>query len=208
MGNILQLPTNPPARLDFQRVRQKRKKKDPERHGQMNLFGPSSGQSARIVNLPKRMSPFEEALTLDERGDQKASESYWQAISDGDCVADAYCNLGILESRVGRTEKAFDCFTKSLCASPRHLESHYNLANLYFEIGNLRLAREHYELATQIDPSFPNIYFNLGLVLALNEDYQAAIEALTTYQDLVSDEEASQVEELLTSLKYSLTVHR
>jgi hypothetical protein len=44
------------------------------------------------------------------------------------------------------------------------------LGNLYFEGDNLRLAKMHYELAAEINPIFPNLYFNLGLVLGLMEE--------------------------------------
>ena len=168
MGNILQFPAEPPSKFGFERVK-KRKKTESDRLDQLNLFTPAS--SGQVLHLPRNVNPFEEALLLDEHGDRRAGESYLRAISEGDCVADAYCNLGILESQAGRTAKAFDCFTKSLEHDPRHLESHYNLANLYFEVGDLRLARMHYEMAPELDPSFPNIYFNLGLVLAMDKDY-------------------------------------
>ena len=203
MGKILHLPVQAPSKFGFERVK-KRKKKDAEGHGQLNFFTTPSTYPARIVSMPSRISPFEEALLLDERGDRKAAESYLKAISEGDCTADAYCNLGILESKAGRTDKAFDCFTKSLKLDPRHLESHYNLANLYFDIGNLRLAREHYELAAEIDRDFQNLYFNLGLLLAINEDFKPAVEALDRYKELVPEEEGRKADELLSSLRRSL----
>ena len=81
-------------------------------------------------------------MLLDEREDRRAADSYRRAIAEGDCPADAYCNLGIIESKAGRMAKAFDCFTKSLEHDPRHFESHYNLGNLYFEEDNLRLAQD------------------------------------------------------------------
>jgi len=210
MGKILHFPATPPAKLGFERVKVKKgRKKDPEKHGQMNMFSPASEQHpARIVSLSSRFSPFEEALLLDERGEKNAAESYKKAISNGDSVADAYCNLGILESKAGKTENAFDCFTKSLKEDPRHLESHYNLANLYFDMDNLRLAQQHYEIATQIDPMFPNIYFNLGLVLAINENLQEAVDILGKYQELVPEEEGCKADELLASLKSSLAVQK
>lgn len=210
MAKILHLPATPPPKLGFERVKvKKRLKKDPEKHGQMNMFSPPSEEHpARIVSLPSRFSPFEEALLFDERGDKDAGESYWKAISNGDSVADAYCNLGILESKAGKTEKAFECFTKSLKEDPRHIESHYNLANLYFDMGNLRLAQQHYEIASHIDPTFPNIYFNLGLVLAINENLQEAVDVLGKYQELVPEEEGRKADELLTSLKSSLAAQK
>jgi len=207
MAKILKLPVQPPSKLGFQRVK-KRKKKDAEDQGQLNLFFAPTTSGARIVSLPSRLGPFEEALMLDERGDRQAAEKYLKAIEAGDGVADAYCNLGILESQAARNARAYDCFTQSLKLDARHLESHYNLGNLYFDDGDLRLARMHYEIAAELQPTFPNTYFNLGLALALLEDFSAAIEALNRYKELVSKEEGSKADELLASLKQSVAVQR
>ncbi len=204
MAKILQFTAKAPSKFGFERVK-KRKKTDVERQGQLNLFAATVG---RILHLPRNVSPFEEALMLDERGDRKAAELYWKAISESDSAADAYCNLGILESQAGKTVKAFDCFTKSLKHDPRHFESHYNLGNLYFEVGDLRLARLHFEVAAELEPNFPNVYFNLGLVHAMNEDFSAAVEALSKYKELTPQQEGSKADELLASLKRSLTARR
>ncbi len=202
MAKILPLNAQPPAKFGFERV--KRRRRDPENHGQLNLFSGRGGSSARLLRMPEKMTPFEQALMFDEREDQKARELYQEAISAGDCVADAYCNLGILESKANKTDAAFDCFTKSLREDPRHLESHYNLGNLYFEMDNRKLAKEHYEIAARIDPGFPNIYFNLGLLMAIGEDLQGAVKALRKYQELVSESEAQKTNDLLQTLLQSL----
>ena len=127
-----------------------------------------------------------------------------KAIENNDCVADAYCNLGILESKRGNTTLAFDCFTTALTHNARHTEAHYNLASLYFELNDFRLAQIHYELAAAIDPTFANVYFNLALVQSINKDLPAAIATLTKYQQLVSTAEARNADDLLHSLKQSL----
>ena len=59
-------------------------------------------------------------------------------------------------------------------------------------------------MAAEIDPSFPNIYFNLALVQAINNDLGAAVSSLTKYQELVSDAEGRIAGELLDTLKKSL----
>ena len=201
MGKLLQFSPKPPAKFDFERVK-KRKKDSPAQRGQMNLF---LSPGAQILRLPTDISPFEEALLLDERGDARTEAAYRRAIAEGDSIADAYCNLGILESKAGRTAKAFDCFTKSLEHEPRHFESHYDLGNLYFEAGDLRLARVHYELAAEVEPAFPNLYFNLGLVHALNNDYPAALAALSKYKELAPSDEGTKADELVENLKRSLS---
>ncbi len=199
MAKILQFPGKRPSKFGFERVKKRRK----ENSDQMNLF---SAKSGRILRLPTNMNSFEEALLLDEHGDGRAADLYRRAISEGDRVADSYCNLGIIESKDGRFSRAFDCFTKSLEYDARHFESHYNLGNLYFEGDNLRLARMHYELALEINSTFPNLYFNLGLVLALSEEKKAAIDAFIKYQQLASAEERGIADDLINGLRKSLSI--
>jgi tetratricopeptide (TPR) repeat protein len=197
MDKIIPFPAKQPSKFGFERVKKRRKDNSP----QLNQFSSSLGQ---ILRLPSNLSPFEEALLLDERDDRRAGELYWRAISEGDLAADSYCNLGIIESKAGRMTKAFDCFTRSLEHDARHFESHYNLGNLYFEEDNLRLARLHYELAAEINPAFPNLYFNLGLVLALLEEKKAAIDAFVKYQRLAPPEEGRNADDLIRGLERSL----
>ena len=194
---IIPFPVKQPSKFGFERVK-KRRKGHP---AQVNPFSSGLGQ---IRRLPSSLSPFEEALLLNERGDRRAEELYYRAISEGDQAADAYCNLGIMESKAGRMTKAFDCFTRSLEHDSRHFESHYNLGNLYFEEDNLRLARMHYELAAKINPAFPNLYFNLGLVLALLEEKKAAIATFAKYRRLAPPEEGRNADDLIRGLKRSL----
>ena len=197
MGQILKFPSQT-SKFGYTRVKRRARADNPD---QLHLF---AEHTAQILSFASPATPFEQALVLDERGDQKAAEFYARAIEGQDCVADAYCNLGIIESQKSNTAKAFDCFTTSLKHNPRHTEAHYNLGNLYFEVNDFRLAQIHYEIAAEVDPSFANVYFNLALVQSLNNDVAGAINTLTKYQELVSEEEARGADELLLSLKKSL----
>jgi tetratricopeptide (TPR) repeat protein len=198
MAQILKFPAQA-SKFGYKRV--KKCAKAAENPDQLHLF---PQPTAQILNFAPESSRFEQALMLDERGDPKAAALYAKAIEEHDCVADAYCNLGIIESQKGNPAKAFDCFTTSLKHDPRHSEAHYNLGNLYFEANDFRLAQIHYEMAGEVDPSFANAYFNLALVQAIKNDFAAAISALTKYQQLVSEGEARNADELLRNLKKSL----
>ena len=204
MAQILQFTPKPLAKIGFQRVRKRNRRVEREEH-QLDLFTVQHGQ---LLQLPRSMSLFDEALRLDERGDEKALEVYRDAIAGGDSVADAYCNLGILESKAGHTATAFDCFTKSLKADPRHLESHYNLGNLYFEAGDYKLAKVHFDIAAEIDPSYPNTHFNLGLIHALNNDFSSAAEAFDRYASLAPLQEAEKARALLDNLRQTLLTRK
>lgn len=197
MGEILKFPGEA-TRLGYKRVRRRCRREDPN---QLDLFLPAPSP---IAEFAPALSTFEQALQRDERGDPRATELYLKAIEVGECLADAYCNLGILESKNGNVAKAFDYFTTSLRHDARHLEAHYNLANLYFEVNDFRLAQVHYEIAAEIDPAFANVYFNLGLVQSINHELAPAIATLCRYQQLASPEEARNADELLEKLRQTL----
>lgn len=185
----------------FRRVREMRKQGltikqiEAELQGQMSLFRPVGGQLARLL------TPFEEALLLHEQGDEKAAEFYLQAIGEGDNVAEAYCNLGIIELDRGQTIGALENFTQSLKHDPRHVEAHYNLANLYYDAGDYPLARLHYGAAAQIEPNFSLVYYNLALVYHRLNNVPAATQSLNRYKELEpSDEEIELVDQLLKAM--------
>ena len=188
----------------FRRARELRRcgrplrKIEMELHGQRNLFPESKG---RLVQLPTRMSPFEEALILHEQGDKRAAEMYVQAIKEEECVADAFCNLGILDYEAINIPGAFDNFTSALRHDPRHFEAHFNLAHLYFEEGDVRLARLHYEISAVIEPGSASVHFNLGMVNAIEENIPAAMASLNKAKEFATEEELVQIEEILLGLQ-------
>jgi len=189
------------ALTQFRRVRELRsqgqtiKQIEAELQGQLSLFRMEEGRLARLL------TPFEEALLLHEQGDIKAAEYYIEAINEGDNVAEAYCNLGIIDLEQGDRAKALDHFTLSLKHDPRHVEAHYNLGNLYYDAGEYRLARLHYEAATQIEPGFSLVYFNVALVYHRLSNLPAASAALERYKELEpEDKDIEALSELLKAM--------
>jgi tetratricopeptide (TPR) repeat protein len=194
MAKVVKFPGATPQKFGLQRV-SKRKGKDLEKFGQLNLFS-----GGRVVKL-NQLSTFEEALLQDDNHNLAlAKELYRKAIEEEDCLADAYCNLGIIESEEGNRAKAIDYFTRSLKADPRHYEAHYNLANLYAEAGDLNLAKFHYGIAIEIEPTFSNCYFNLGLTLAMNKEYHEAVKVLNTYKNFSPAADQPQLDALIDQL--------
>lgn len=195
MAKVIQFPIHTPERLGNRKIRKKRKP-DLEDLGQLNLF-----DQARVVNLPGDRSYFEEALHLDEQGLEGAEEMYKLAIIQDECVEDALCNVAVIRSAKGDKIGAIDYLTQCLERSPRHFEAHYNLGNVYSEIGNLNLAKSHYELAVQIAPDYPNAHYNLGLVLISMKEYKRAIERINAYIQLSPAQEVSTAKELVSTLR-------
>ena len=141
------------ALTQFRRVRDLRSQGQTMRQIEAELQGQLSLFRAEEAQITRLLTPFEEALVLHEQADPKADEYYLEAINEGDNVAEAYCNLALINLERGDASKALDQLTHSLKHDPRHVEAHYNLANLYYDHGDFQLARLHYEAAIQIEPA-------------------------------------------------------
>jgi tetratricopeptide (TPR) repeat protein len=194
MANVIQLYEEPESKIGFTRASRKKKKGEKD---QLSLFN----GDAPVIKLPFRYKTFDQALFLDERKDPFAIEAYKKAIEAGDFVADSYCNLGILYSEHGEWEGAYDCFSRALLNDARHHEAHFNLANLYFDRNDLRLAKLHYEMANIIEPYFANSYFNLALLNATVGDFDSAVECFERYITLVPEDEGKKAAEFIENIK-------
>jgi tetratricopeptide (TPR) repeat protein len=97
----------------------------------------------------------------------------------------------------------------SLKNDPRHVEAHYNLANLYYDAGNLQLAKLHYEAAAQVEPGFSLVYFNLSLVYHKLGDLAAASATLEKYQQLEpEDEDIEVLNQILKAMQVGLALEK
>ena len=198
MGKVVQFPVSPPEKLGPKKVR-KRRKPNLEDFGQLNLFEQSTIDT-KVLALPQADSFFEEALVLDEKNDPTAEKYYLLAIENEESVEDSFCNLGIMKSSQGDLTKAIDYLTNCLKRNPRHFEAHYNLGNVYSDLGNLELAKVHYELSTQIEPEYPNSFYNLGLVLISMKKYNEAIQSINKFVELAPSGEHQIANELIKTL--------
>lgn len=202
MGRVVPFSKVSGPQFGFRKAR-RRKRVNLEDYGQLNLFDQPA--EARVISLTEEGNPFETALVLEEDGDLENARKYYdKAIARHEHLADAHCNMGILDSQENLYSSALNHFTLSLTANPRHLETHYNLGYLYSEIKNLPLARVHYELALQIDPSFSSIYYNLALVHIELEEYLLAEQRLMEYKALTTGLENEQAGALLFEVRNHL----
>jgi tetratricopeptide (TPR) repeat protein len=213
-SNVIRFPVEAVSRFGFKRshVSTDEPSSRMEAEGQMNLFRPGDEASqtptrmGAVVPIPLQIGVFESAVLLDDNNDPRAEDAYRRAITEGDFIPDAWCNLGVLKSIKRDLDAAFECFAQSLAADPRHAESHYNIGNLYFEFGDLKLARMHYEKAIEVDGELASAYFNLGLVTALSEDYQTAYDSLAHYKSMAPPEEIGVADDLMRYLRSAINL--
>lgn len=165
--------------------------------GQLDLFAQANAQP---LQLPLADNTFELALKLDLRNDPSAEQYYLKSIEKKEHVAHSYCNLGVIAAHGQKMALAIDYFSRALVEEPRHCESHFNLANVYFVAGNITLAVLHYNVVTRIDPDFADVYFNLGLAFLEQEELKSAKECFQKFKTLSPGRDTESVNIILKSL--------
>ncbi|NNC95382.1 MAG: tetratricopeptide repeat protein, partial [Chitinophagales bacterium] len=165
MAKVISISDKIKPKIKFEKAR-KGKKPIVSDESQLGLFN----DDIKVVDILAIKRPFEIALSLEDSEPDKAIEYYTKAVEAGNFPADAFCNMGILYYNRNESERAIDCFKEALKVNPSHFEAHFNIANLYFDMGNYEPAKVHYEIASGLQPDFPNTYYNLGLLLAMDND--------------------------------------
>jgi tetratricopeptide (TPR) repeat protein len=112
----------------------------------------------------------------------EARESFERAVklpaSYPDTLANAWNNLGLLDTRENRTDQAVRCFEEAARLSPDHLIVLNNLGNAYRQLKNWDRARSTFERALEVNPTDPEANYGLGMVFAQVNKTEGAYEFL------------------------------
>ncbi len=196
MGEIIDLPKAKTSRVKplTQKNRcQGRRQAYVLRH----LSNPGTYFRTQIRPIGDQTNAFEQALRLHDQDDPRARDWYRKAIQTGECVADAWCNLGILESGSGWKHRAVHCFQQAIELEPRHFEARYHLGNLYFDAGDISLARIHYQIAGEIADDYTPLMYQQAIILLMEKQYGDALKILRRYLTLVDDESRERAQALI-----------
>ncbi|MEL6988708.1 MAG: tetratricopeptide repeat protein [Bacteroidota bacterium] len=189
---IKYIPENSDRKLGL-RKENKTKADKLEDQGQLNMFRDNEEEEQTpILHITSRLDNFNSALNDDN--EDTAILAYQRSIDQGVMIDDCFCNLGILYASKGQSAKAISSFNQCLAKNPSHMEGHYNLANMYFDLKNYELATIHYELALEANSDFTEIYYNIALSFYSLQNYNKALDHLASYCNAVpSDQNAKSL---------------
>ena len=89
---------------------------------------------------------------------------------------EAWVNLGLVEMRLGRVEKARHHFRKAIELNPDLPAPFHGMGLLEERVGDLEHAEKSYRAALKVDPGFGPARVNLGRMLYARSDYDGARE--------------------------------
>jgi CRP-like cAMP-binding protein/Flp pilus assembly protein TadD len=101
--------------------------------------------------------------------------------------ADAQYELGSLYRLVDQYERAITHLEEAIRARPDFVDAYNQLGITYYDQGKHVEALTVFRATTQIEPSNPHHYYNLGTVLKLLRDYPAARSAFHKAVELKAD---------------------
>lgn len=104
--------------------------------------------------------------------------------------ADARTNLGIVQFRAGRYERAEEEFKRAVKDDPKNTAAYNYLGILYRVNGQFNQSKLMYEQALSVDPGYANAALNLGILYDLYlQEYPKAMESYQRYQKLLPQED-------------------
>jgi tetratricopeptide (TPR) repeat protein len=137
----------------------------------VSLLCPTKNEAAR--------EQYNNALELQQQGKLGgAREAYLKAIGQDPLYCDAMDNLGQMLRNDGDIKQAISWYERSLAVKPDNVVAHQNLAVAYNVQGDLDKSQSEYLWLTKNDPTNPEGYYGLGMILLGSGQTDAAIGQL------------------------------
>jgi tetratricopeptide (TPR) repeat protein len=160
----------------------------------MNL---SLQQSQKLTKV------FEQAQKAEKTGQLfKAERLYLDMLKIAPHLPLARAHLAFIYRASKRPNEAVAQFEKILLQAPTHAQTHFNLANLYYELEQSENAIKHYELSIQFEPNLIDAYINCAIAWRLVKNTDEAIQYL--YQALNLDNKNSRAFHVLGAIYQEL----
>jgi tetratricopeptide (TPR) repeat protein len=136
--------------------------------------------------MPDSSAPYvNEAYALINAGrPEEAIEPFEKAMATGETEGDTYLLLADIYQRNERVEDAVGLLEEARTMYPEREDIQSQLLNAYIAAGQVDRAKETYREAVEREPDNKLYRYNYGSLLLQSEDYDGAIEQLTTATNL------------------------
>ena len=114
----------------------------------------------------------------------RSEESYLKAVGINEHEVDAYIGLGFLYMKQGRVVDAESAFKTATVKEPDYVKAQLSLGAFYFQQALFYQAGETFSTVTKIAPENASAWNNLGVSKMLAGEFDAAINAWTTANQL------------------------
>ncbi len=117
---------------------------------------------------------------------ENAVKWYDKALAEAPNDEYALSKAGAALVAMSRFDEAFTYFDKAVAADSDNGDNYFNLANAYFFSGDIGKAMDNYVIAESkqcSDDVRARIYYQMGLLCSIKEDYKAALVNFQKYED-------------------------
>jgi len=104
-------------------------------------------------------------IYLNSQQEAKAKEILDEIIQEDPTTINVFNTLGVLHRKRGDYAQAIDAYKRALRIHPDEPYIHYNIGHIYVAVKNLKQAKESFQKAVSLDPSFPEAREALDVLL-------------------------------------------
>ena len=141
------------------------------------------------------------AAALREQDEYKIAERIYKKSKEiqENGIAVGFSNEALLN--IQKVEYVLSLYKKAIAVRPNFIDSHYNLGNLYSDIGLIPEAVEAYKAALKLDYAYKDVHFSLGNLYQMVGDHEQAVYAYGQTIALNPEDEDVYVEVISAYIK-------
>ncbi|MBM3727800.1 MAG: tetratricopeptide repeat protein [Acidobacteria bacterium] len=156
---------------------------------QLRAFPKNDGKAEQRQAHQKRLEAeqwFQKGIDLEQSGApvEQVVEIYEKAIAMDSRASGAMVNLGTIYFNALKWKHAEKYYRMALEADPEYPLAHFNLANLFDEMGDKPRALFHYQAALSLNPAYGDAHYNLALLHQTSGQSMKAIQHWKQYLKL------------------------
>lgn len=166
------------------------------------------GSNAEISKAPDEVEirhKFEQGIeALSIRDYARARRIFTEIIRANPDLSGPYANLALIDYKQNRYQRSLQQVNKAIELNPLQPQAYQLRAQILLQNGEIRLARNDYQKALELDPDYLNAHYNLALLYDVYlQEIALAIEHYTIYLSLLGEEDEN-MQDWINHLKGTL----